>query len=51
MWRNAHLGGLVVVRRNGFSNDHWDVPGAKLLTVDQQGGGLLAARSLETSSF
>jgi hypothetical protein len=33
LWRNAHLGGLVVVRRQGFSNDHWDVPGAKLLTV------------------
>ncbi|GAA4033072.1 hypothetical protein GCM10022281_11040 [Sphingomonas rosea] len=39
MWRNAHLGGLVVVRKLGFSNDHWDVEGAKLLTViyDQAG--------------
>ena len=33
MWRNAHLGGMVVVRKLGFSNDHWDVEGAKLLTV------------------
>jgi hypothetical protein len=33
MWRNAHLGGMMVVRRYGFSNDHWDVFGAKLLDV------------------
>jgi hypothetical protein len=39
MWRNAHLGGLVVVRRYGFSNDHWDVPGAKLLTVTNKAAG------------
>ncbi len=39
MWRNAHLGGLVVVRRYGFSNDHWDVPGAKLLTVTNRAAG------------
>jgi hypothetical protein len=39
LWRNAHLGGLVVVRRQGFSNDHWDVPGAKLLTVTYRAAG------------
>jgi hypothetical protein len=39
LWRNAHLGGLVVVRRYGFSNDHWDVPGAKLLTVTNSAAG------------
>lgn len=39
MWRNAHLGGMVVVRRYGFSNDHWDVPGAKLLTVTNKAAG------------
>lgn len=38
MWRNAHLGGLVVVRREGFSNDHWDVAGAKLLGVTHPAG-------------
>lgn len=39
MWRNAHLGGLVVARKHGFSNDHWDVPGAKLLTVVYEPAG------------
>lgn len=39
MWRNAHLGGMVVVRRLGFSNDHWDVEGAKLLTVTNDRAG------------
>jgi hypothetical protein len=39
MWRNAHLGGLVVVRREGFSNDHWPVAGAKLLSVTHQKAG------------
>ena len=39
LWRNAHLGGLVVVRRQGFSNDHWDVAGAKLLAVRHQAAG------------
>lgn len=39
MWRNAHLGGMVVVRRLGFSNDHWEVEGAKLLTVTHMAAG------------
>jgi hypothetical protein len=39
MWRNAHLGGLVVARRQGFSNDHWETPGAKLLTVIYEPAG------------
>lgn len=39
MWRNAHLGGMVVVRRHGFSNDHWQTPGAKLLTVIYEPAG------------
>nr|WP_294169314.1 hypothetical protein [uncultured Sphingomonas sp.] len=39
MWRNAHLGGLVVARRLGFSNDHWETPGAKLLTVTYEPAG------------
>lgn len=38
LWRNAHLGGLVVVRKFGFSNDHWDVYGAKLLEVTNPAG-------------
>jgi hypothetical protein len=32
MWRNGHLGGLVIVRRHGLVNNHWENPGAKLLT-------------------
>ncbi|MDN8912971.1 hypothetical protein Q0P10_13740, partial [Staphylococcus aureus] len=39
MWRNAHLGGMVPVRRFGFSNDHWETPGAKLLTVTYEPAG------------
>lgn len=39
MWRNAHLTGLAVVRREAFSNDHWDVAGAKLLTVTHMAAG------------
>ena len=39
MWRNAHLGGLAVVRREAFSNDHWPVEGAKLLTVTHEAAG------------
>jgi hypothetical protein len=39
LWRNAHLGGMVVVRRYGFSNDHWDVFGAKLLDVTHAAAG------------
>jgi hypothetical protein len=31
--RNSHLGGLTVVRREGFSNNHWEIPGARLMTV------------------
>ena len=39
MWRNAHLGGMVPTRRYGFSNDHWETPGAKLLTVTYEPAG------------
>lgn len=28
--RNLHLGALVIARRNGFSNDQWDLPGLNL---------------------
>ncbi|HET7817502.1 MAG TPA: hypothetical protein VFK58_07990 [Sphingomicrobium sp.] len=30
---NSHLGAMVIVRRHGFSNDQWTVPGSNLLTV------------------
>ena len=32
-FRNSHLGSLVIVRRMGFSNDQWRLPGAQLLTL------------------
>ncbi len=31
--RFAHLGSMVIVRRNGFSNDQWQAAGAQLLRV------------------
>jgi len=31
--RGDHLPGLIVIRREGFSNDQWKLPGASLLTV------------------
>ena len=33
MPRNAHLGSMVIVRRQGFSNDQWQAAGAQLLRV------------------
>lgn len=32
LWRNGHIGGLTIVRRHGLTNNHWENPGAKLLT-------------------
>jgi hypothetical protein len=31
--RHWHLGALVIARKNGFSNDQWQLPGAQLLSV------------------
>jgi hypothetical protein len=31
--RNDHLGGLVIARKNGFSNEQWIVAGANLLNL------------------
>jgi hypothetical protein len=34
-WRHervAHLGGLAIVRKDGFVNDQWEIPGGLLLT-------------------
>ena len=33
MLRNGHLGGMVVVRRDGFSNDQWVIEGINLLDL------------------
>jgi hypothetical protein len=33
MPRHAHLGSLVIVRKRGFSNDQWRLPGTQLLHI------------------
>jgi hypothetical protein len=33
MARNSHLGAMVIVRRHGFSNDQWLIPGTNLLEL------------------
>lgn len=39
MPRYAHIGGFVIVRRNGFSNDQWQAAGAQLLRVRYPAAG------------
>ena len=41
--RNSHLGGMVIVRRNGFSNDQWTIEGANLMSLRYQGAGVFSA--------
>ena len=41
--RNSHLGGMVIVRRDGFSNDQWVIEGANLLRLRYRQAGLFAA--------
>jgi hypothetical protein len=31
--RTSHLGSFTIVRRFGFSNDQWDLPGSQLLRI------------------
>ena len=38
MPRNSHLGAMVIVRRQGFSNDQWDIAGSNLLSVRYDAG-------------
>jgi hypothetical protein len=33
MPRHSHFGSFVILRKNGFSNDQWQLPGAQLLSV------------------
>ena len=37
--RHWHLGALVIARKNGFSNDQWQLPGAQLLSVRYRAAG------------
>jgi hypothetical protein len=41
--RNTHLGGMTIVRREGFSNDQWTIEGANLMTLRYTGAGIFSA--------
>jgi hypothetical protein len=41
--RNSHLGAMVIVRREGFSNDQWLLEGVNLLDLRYRAAGYFAA--------
>lgn len=41
--RDSHLGAMVIVRKEGFSNDQWVLEGLNLLTLKHTGAGMFAA--------
>jgi hypothetical protein len=41
--RNSHLGAMVIVRREGFSNDQWLMEGMNLLDLKYDSAGYFAA--------
>ena len=41
--RNSHLGAMVIVRRDGFSNDQWVIEGVNLLDLKYRAAGYFAA--------
>jgi hypothetical protein len=41
--RNSHIGAMVIVRREGFSNDQWLLEGANLLDLKYRAAGYYAA--------
>jgi hypothetical protein len=43
MLRNGHLGAMVIVRRDGFSNDQWLLEGVNLLDLKYTAAGYFAA--------
>ena len=43
MPRSSHLGAMVIVRRQGFSNDQWDIVGSNLLSVTYKEPGVFAS--------
>lgn len=45
---HSHLGSFVITRREGFSNDQWQLPGAQLLRVKYYAAGAFAADPSET---
>ena len=44
MPRNSHLGAMVIVRREGFSNDQWVIEGVNLLDLKYTAGRLFRRR-------
>jgi hypothetical protein len=45
--RDGHLGGLVIARREGFSNDQWITPGHNLLELKYRDPGTFASNPSE----
>jgi hypothetical protein len=43
MLRNGHLGAMVIVRREGFSNDQWLLEGVNLLDLKYRAAGYYSA--------
>jgi hypothetical protein len=43
MLRNGHLGAMVIVRREGFSNDQWVIEGVNLLDLKYTKAGYFAS--------
>lgn len=41
--RNSHMGAMVIVRREGFSNDQWLLEGVNLLDLKYRAAGYFAA--------
>jgi hypothetical protein len=41
--RSSHLGAMVIVRRDGFSNDQWLLEGVNLLDLKYRAAGYFAA--------
>ncbi len=41
--RNSHIGAMVIVRRDGFSNDQWVIEGVNLLDLKYRAAGYFAA--------
>jgi hypothetical protein len=41
--RNSHIGAMVIVRRDGFSNDQWLLEGVNLLDLKYRSAGYFAA--------
>lgn len=43
LMRDAHIGAMVIVRKEGFSNDQWVLEGMNLLTLRHSAAGVFSA--------